>query len=160
PQPFDLSRHMPGKAPDFQRAAVIVTTIGAGEFLDFYADAARREGGLEKVEFIVIPDRKNPRALAERCREHAERGLRGNYPARPEREAFLAKLALTDFIPYDSENRRNVGYLMALEGRCDFIISIDDDNYCRPREPFFAEHARVCSDEADLDVIETSTGWF
>ena len=39
---------------------------------------------------------------------------------------FLRKVGVpSERIPFDSDNRRNVGYLMALHGSTDFLISID-----------------------------------
>jgi hypothetical protein len=64
-----------------------------------------------------------------------------------------------DAIPYNSDNRRNVGYLMAYEGGADFLISIDDDNFCTPGEDFFAEHAVVCGGESMRAVTESATGF-
>jgi hypothetical protein len=58
-----------------------------------------------------------------------------------DQDRFLNRLGLTpDFIPYNSDNRRNVGYLMALEDHSDFLISIDDDNWCRGDSDYFGEH--------------------
>jgi hypothetical protein len=65
-----------------------------------------------------------------------------------------------ELIPYDSDNRRNVGYLMALEESIDFLISIDDDNLCPSQEDFFREHSVVCGNKEDTCVVETSGGWF
>jgi hypothetical protein len=125
--------------------AVVVTTIGRGEFLDEYHAAVLAENALDRVQFIVIPDRKSPPELAVRCAGLAKRGLRIHCPSLQEQETYLAKLNLSRFIPYDSDNRRNIGYLMALESADDFTISIDDDNFCRPGERFFAEHAVVAA---------------
>jgi hypothetical protein len=66
-------------------------------------------------------------------------------PSLQEQDAYLASLNLTGFIPYNSDNRRNIGYLMALESGAEVCISIDDDNYARPSEQFFAEHSIVAS---------------
>lgn len=63
-------------------------------------------------------------------------------------------------IPYDSDNRRNVGFLMALESGCEFMISIDDDNYCRQGEDFFTEHAVVCQPETELRAVHSASGWY
>jgi len=63
-------------------------------------------------------------------------------------------------IPYDSDNRRNIGFLMALQSGSDFLLSIDDDNYCRPDEDAFAAHAVVCDPAHQAQVVETDLGWF
>src|SRR5207237_568242 len=52
----------------------------------------------------------------------------------------------------------NVGFLMALEAGCDFLISIDDDNYCLPGEDFYAAHS-VAGTGVRLEVRRGSDGW-
>ncbi len=87
-------------------------------------------GGLAQAQVIVIPDRKTPKAAYERCALLAQKGFSVICPTLEEQDCFVRKLGLpTGFIPYDSDNRRNIGYLIALEGNCDFVISIDDDNF-------------------------------
>ena len=148
---------MPSRVPS---CAVVVTTIGDGGFLNDYFSAAREEDCLDGVEFIVIPDRKTPAALFERCREFTSRGMRVRCPSIDEQDRYLARLNLADFVPYDSDNRRNIGYLMALESGAEFTISIDDDNYARPGSRFFAEHAVVVREHLDAAFVNSSNGWF
>lgn len=138
----------------------MVTTIGRGEFLDDYHAAVNEERCADRVEFIVIPDRKSPAELFEKCKQHASRGLKVRCPTLEEQDHYLAKLNLADFVPYNSDNRRNIGYLMALESGRDFTISIDDDNYARPGSKFFEEHAVVTRERVELPVVNSSNGWF
>jgi hypothetical protein len=59
-----------------------------------------------------------------------------------EQEAFLDRAGLpSGFIPHNLDNRRNLGFLMAWEQGSDFLISIDDDNFCGDDEDYFAAHA-------------------
>ena len=141
-------------------AALVVTTINGGEFLRDYHAALLREGLLERVNVIVIPDRKTPPCLYERCIEYARLGLRVTCPTLEQQEEYLRKINLAGFIPYDSDNRRNIGYLMALEMGCEVLISIDDDNYCLPETNFFQEHAVVCQPVTEGTCVSSSTGWF
>jgi hypothetical protein len=63
-------------------------------------------------------------------------------PTLEEQETFLKRAALpSEYIPYNSDNRRNVGFLMAWERCSDFLISIDDDNFCSDEEDYFHAHA-------------------
>jgi hypothetical protein len=140
--------------------AVVVTTIGKGDFLADYHAAVSEEQAADRVEFIVIPDRKSPPELYKRCAEYGARGLKIRCPSLDEQDEFLAKLSLTGFIPYNSDNRRNIGYLMALESGAEVCISIDDDNYARPGEQFFAEHSVVASKQpVEAPVVNSSNGW-
>jgi hypothetical protein len=62
-------------------------------------------------------------------------------------------------VPYNSDNRRNVGFLMAYASGSEFLISIDDDNYCRPDEDFFAAHAAVVGPDSIHNVVESAAGF-
>jgi hypothetical protein len=142
-------------------AAVVLTTIGDPALLDGYFENFRVNGRLEQVRVIVTPDRKTPKAAFDRCALLAKKGLSVICPTLEEQECFLRKLGLAaDFIPYDSDNRRNIGYLIALEGGCDFLVSIDDDNWAPTRGDFFGEHAVVCAEAHDFRILEASGGWF
>jgi uncharacterized repeat protein (TIGR03803 family) len=143
------------------RACVVFTTIFDPVVLDTYYDNFRKFGRLEQVQVIVIPDRKTPEIAWTRCREMSQRGLRTYCPTPDEQDSFLKSLGLKpDFIPYLSDNRRNVGYLMALQEDCDFVISLDDDNYARDEEDAFHEHSVVASGPTVYEVRESSTGFY
>jgi hypothetical protein len=49
---------------------------------------------------------------------------------------------------------------MALESGSDFLISIDDDNYCLDPHDYFNEHAIVLQNPAEHCVAESATGFF
>jgi hypothetical protein len=49
---------------------------------------------------------------------------------------------------------------MALEAGLDFLISIDDDNFCRAEADFFREHSIVCKDAEEVEAIHDEGGWF
>jgi hypothetical protein len=143
------------------KATMVLTTIFDPSLLDEYYENFRRFGHLDDVEVIVIPDRKTPERAYARCAEIAAKGLRTTCPTIEEQETFLARVGLPpDFIPYNSDNRRNVGYLMAYARANDFLISIDDDNFCRPEEDYFAAHAVVCEGPAQHTVVDSETGFF
>ncbi len=140
--------------------ALVFTTIYDTPILEAYYDNFARYGALESVDVFVIPDRKTPPGLLARIPELQRRGLRLTCPTLTEQEDFLHRLGLSpDFIPYDTDNRRNIGFLMALAAEVDFVISIDDDNYCLDTEDFFAAHAAVCQDYAG-EVVSSDSGWF
>jgi len=82
-------------------------------------------------------------------------------PTIEEQETYLRRVGLPDgLIPYNSDNRRNIGYLLALEAGADFLVSIDDDNYCTAEEDFFQAHSVVCEGPADAEAVDSSSGWF
>jgi hypothetical protein len=136
-----------------RRVAIVVTTIFEPLFLDGYVANLRRFGR-ENVDIIVIIDRKTPASVAERC---AHYGL--ICPTLPEQESFLARFpALAARVPYDSDNRRNIGFLMALDRGAELLISIDDDNYCLDDVDFVGEHLAAGA-AIDLASTESDDGW-
>lgn len=143
------------------KATMVFTTIFDPVLLDDYYENFKKFGHLDQVDVIVIPDRKTPAAAYSRCAEVSAKGLRTKCPTIAEQEEFLRSVGLrSDIIPYDSDNRRNVGYLMAYAQDADFLISIDDDNFCRLDEDFFAEHAVVCGSDSVRTVAESATGFY
>ncbi len=141
-------------------AALVVTTINDLAILDGYLDNFTKYEHLDHVQAIVIPDRKTPPQVYFQAQDLSRRGLRVHCPSLEEQETFLKKVGFPPhLIPYDSDNRRNVGYLLAVASGFEFIISIDDDNYCRPDYDFFQEHAVVCR-PINAQIIRSSDGWF
>ncbi|MBI4500794.1 MAG: hypothetical protein HY700_06490 [Gemmatimonadetes bacterium] len=140
---------------------IVLTTIHESDILEQYFQNLQRFGHLDPVDVIVIPDRKTPASVAERCAALTKRGWRVQCPSLEEQERYLGRLgAFGRLVPYNSDNRRNVGYLMALERGAEFVISIDDDNFPLPDVDFIAEHAVVCGGERELSVVTSSAGWF
>lgn len=143
------------------RAAMVLTTIADPVVLEGYCVNFTAYGRLEQVQVIVIPDRKTPPEAFLRCAELRKKGLDVLCPPVDEQERILRRLGFSpDLVPYNSDNRRNVGYLMAAESGADFLISIDDDNYCPANEDYFAEHSVVCGEARRIDVVESNSGWY
>ena len=139
---------------------VVCTTIGDGSFLDSYAGALCREEMADEVAICIIPDRKSPATLFKKCAELKAGGLHILCPSLEEQDLFLKKLGkIGQLIPYDSDNRRNVGYLMALEKGCNVVISIDDDNFLRDADRFFCAHS-VVNSSVSMEAVHSNNGWF
>jgi Reversibly glycosylated polypeptide len=142
-------------------AAIVMTTIFDPVTVEGYFQNLAHFDHLREVKIFVIPDRKAPQATYTRCTALEEKGLPISCPTIQEQESFLKRIGLPlEMIPYDSDNRRNIGYLMALDWGADFLISIDDDNYCRAAEDFFIEHAVVCRGRTNATIIDSETNWF
>ena len=94
---------------------IVTTTINgpteAIELFDSYED----------FELIVIGDRKTPANYALR---------RGTYIAPEEQERRYPRLSR--LLGWNCIQRRNIGFLMALEMGADIIATVDDDNVPRP----------------------------
>jgi glycosyltransferase involved in cell wall biosynthesis len=143
-----------------KRVSIVVTTIFEPRFLDGYIDDFERNGRGDDTELIVIIDRKTPPSVARKCEELHAAGHRVICPTLDEQEQFLAKFpSLTGRIPYDSDNRRNIGFLMALERGAEILISIDDDNYALADSDFVGEHS-LAGELANGIEVNGSDGWF
>jgi hypothetical protein len=141
--------------------SIVLTTIYESSILAEYHSSLEKYGHLESVGAIVIPDKKTPRAVFEQCAELRRRGWNVQCPSLEEQEEYLGRLGgFKHLVPYNSDNRRNIGFLMALEQQADYLISIDDDNFPLPDSDFVREHAVVCADEAEFTVVESDSGWF
>ncbi len=142
-------------------ATLVLTTINDPALLDGYYANFEAYDRLGQIKVIVIPDRKTPAAAYERCVALQKRGMDILCPTLDEQDAYLRRIGLPEgLIPYNSDNRRNIGYLMALEAGADFLISIDDDNYCAPEEDYFQAHSVVCGGPAEAEAVESGSGWF
>jgi hypothetical protein len=143
------------------RFAIVVTTIGAGEFLDIYARKLSEEGLLDRATMIVIPDRKTPPTLFEAVARARAAGFEVRCPNLAEQQAYLARLgAIGEFIPWDSDARRNIGFLLAYESGAEVIVAIDDDNLCELPGPWLGEHAVAAAPAAPHIVTRSASGWY
>jgi hypothetical protein len=146
-----------------RKAAIVVTTIFEPKWLQGYLDNLRAHDRAASTTIYIIIDRKTPASVAVAAKAAAEAGFRVQCPTLDEQVAYLARLGLPDdFVPWNTDNRRNIGFLMALEGGRDMLVSIDDDNYCLPGSDFIAEHAIVGSSTGQARNAEYVGGanWF
>jgi len=136
--------------------ALVITTIGSGKILELICKSSAQSDIMDKTTLIVIPDRKTPRGLFDRCKEIRNYGFKILYPIIAEQDDFLKKVGFAPkLIPYDSDNRRNVGYLMALDCGSEITISLDDDNY--PIQSL--EDHLIVGDEISWPVLFSDTQW-
>lgn len=127
-----------------RRTDIVVTTIFEPGWLEGYLGNLRAHGHESDTTLRIICDRKTPATVYAAAAAAARSGFRVDCPTLDEQGAYLRRIGLPDdFIPWDSDNRRNIGFLRAWEGGTDVLISIDDDNYCRPESDFVGEHAVV-----------------
>ena len=105
----------------FQEGALVVTSISApNPVLKALAEGCRAQ----RSRFIVIGDQKSPANFA----------LPGCEFYNLESQRALP-FAYARLCPERSYARKNIGYLLAMQGGAKFIAETDDDNY--PREAFW-----------------------
>jgi len=142
-----------------ERVSVVLTTINTGDVLDGYCAQATKENVRDQLRFIVIPDRKTPSQIYQKCDEVRASGFDIQCPTLEEQENYLKKLcSFAALVPYNSDNRRNIGYLMALESGDHILLSIDDDNYCIGET--YGTSRIVCEDAVTLPAVHSGNGWF
>ena len=129
------------------KAAIVVTSINdCTELLNGYLANFAKYGREAKI--YLIPDVKTPKQVL----PDAVRYI----PPLSSQHDFLKRVGFPpDDIPFNSDNRRNVGYLMALADGAEMIVSIDDDNYCPENEDFIGEHSMW----RDLPCVRSENSW-
>jgi hypothetical protein len=146
---------------DIMKTGLVLTTINDPILLEGYLDNLEKFGHLDSTQVYVIPDKKTPLEAYDRCERLKKRGLKVSCPDLNEQEGYLKRIGYpSHLIPFNSDNRRNVGYLMALESEVDILISIDDDNFCRKNNDYVGSHSIICLSDAPGSVVNSSTGWF
>ncbi len=146
-----------------RRTDVVVTTIFEPQWLDGYLQAIEDNDQKDWVTLRIICDRKTPDSVASAAAQAQARGFAIDCPSLQEQEDYLHKLGLAeDFIPWNTDNRRNIGFLRAWESGAEVMISIDDDNYTLPGSDFIGEHAVVGqSSSACTDAqVADAAPWF
>ncbi|MEU1516211.1 hypothetical protein ABZ490_29425 [Streptomyces sp. NPDC005811] len=139
---------------------IVMTTIGdSAAFFDAYRGLIARHGGDERIRIVVVPDRKTPQAFFDVCEQARAEGLDVLSPTVAEQDALLARLGAPTLVPYDSDNRRNIGYLLSWAAGADLLISVDDDNFPHG-DDFFAEHLKVVAGERSYRTVEGESGWW
>ena len=142
------------------QTAIVVTTIFDPAFLPGYLRSIRAVGRERDTTVYIIADRKTPASVPQAAERARRDGFDVRCPVLDEQGQFLRAMGAPEgFVPWNTDNRRNVGFLMALADGAEVLISIDDDNFCDPQEDFIGAHqvvGRACDDA----VVTSSDGWF
>lgn len=144
------------------KCSLVLTTIYDPVVLDEYFANIRHHGHVDDVTVYLVVDRKTPNSAQDRIRSLISEGFKIEAPDFEQQEKFLRSVGFApQLVPYNSDNRRNIGYLMAYESNCDFVISIDDDNFPGPLEnDIFEEHSIVCRGNKNANVVYSNTRFY
>lgn len=141
--------------------AIVVTTIFEPTWLTGYLDNLRTYGREQSTRIIIIIDQKTPPSVLQAAADAQRAGFDVICPTLEEQTAYLARLNLpADFIPWNTDNRRNIGFMMAWEAGVQTLISIDDDNYCRADSDFVGEHHHVQQTADSNTSYLDQPGWY
>jgi hypothetical protein len=127
------------------KTAIATTTIfPISGFLDAYYSNIQKYDHLKDVKLYIAGDRKSPANAIEIASTFREKGIDVNFLDIEWQNDYLKRFPnLKAIIPENSDNRRNVAYLLALEEGADVIISVDDDNFPIADADFVEEHLSV-----------------
>lgn len=144
-----------------KKAFIVVTTIKVPKIVKDFFDNLEKFGHKKDVGFIIIGDKKSPNLASDVfCKKFKKKGFEVEFFSIQKQKKWLKSFPkFQKIVPYNSDNRRNIGYLIALQKGCDFIISIDDDNFPLSDVDFFKYHC-IVGEEKESFVIKTTSKWF
>ena len=140
--------------------ALVTTTIFVPHNLEEYYQNFAAHGHSEVVT-IVIGDRKTPQEVGPFLADLEQKsGFRIDYWDAARQETWLEDLPeLAQSLPWNSVQRRNLGYLLAgMMAGVDRIISIDDDNFVT-EDDYLGQH-EIVGTTAAMPAVSTPGGWF
>jgi len=141
-----------------KQTAIVLTTINRPHLLRGYAENIIRYGHADGVQILMVADRKTPSAAAEDIKEVERSGVQAQLLDLEWQDQWLGRFpALSRMIPFDSDNRRNVGFLVAAERRAEVIITIDDDNFIGDGD-FVGLHG-IVGDMIEAPVLRSLNRW-
>jgi hypothetical protein len=147
-----------------RKVDIVTTTVLKPVWLAGYLDNLSEYGHEEHTTIRIICDRKTPASVYEAADQARRGGFDVDCPTLAEQVEYLARIGVSEtFIPWNSDNRRNVGFLRSWETAADVIISIDDDNYCPTDSDFIGDHCVVgtlCGDLSGTTRMAGDAGWF
>lgn len=143
------------------KTQIVFTTINIPRIAESYCANIEKFGHKKDTGIIIIGDKKSPDGESSKlCSALGGKGFSVEYFDIAKQEKWLEKFPkLKEIIPYNSDNRRNIGYLMAMEQGCEILISVDDDNFPSESEDFVGLHG-IVGETRELPVVKTDSGWF
>jgi hypothetical protein len=146
-----------------EKLSFVTTTINNPTFLEGYIENAKQHGhDLANLTFLVVGDLKTPLSVQDYCQElSAEHGVEVRYLGVENQIDWLDSHNLSDlkeYLPHNSIQRRNIGYLQACENGADIIVSLDDDNLARDHD-IVGDFATVGEEQEVLEV-NTPNNWY
>ena len=143
------------------KIAITTTTINNIDiFLEEYIRNIEEFGHGAEVAIYIAGDRKSPLICEEEALKYRKRNMNVRFLPIKWQHNYLQKYKeLDEIIPEDSDNRRNVAYLLALEEGAEVIISVDDDNFPSKYFDFVGEHSLVGSSATAIEAYSENR-WF
>jgi hypothetical protein len=142
--------------------AITFTTINAPIVLESYFGNLEYYGHLQDALFVIVGDKKTPNQdVRDICETLGAKGMQIAYLDVVEQLKLAATplyAGVIGMLQWNSDVRRNIGYLYAAAQGADVIISIDDDNYALPQHDYIGNHS-IVGTVPDIDTATSKNGW-
>ena len=144
-----------------KRVSIVITTINRPIVLEAIASNCRKFGRIENVDVIVVGDRNTPTDVSTYVESvFKQTSLSVKYWGVEKQLLWLDKFPqLNEIIPFNSDNRRNIGHLLAYENGADIIVALDDDNYPLENIDYIAPYLEVGT-EKPYPLTSSKNGWY
>lgn len=141
------------------RECLVLTTVNVPTLLNGYAKNFATYGRYD-IGFIVIGDIPTPHEKAKQLvQEINDQGFEAEYYDILSQKKWLRNFPqIGKIVPYRTDNRRNLGFLMAAEKNAEIIIAIDDDNYATDED--FGKYHGIVGKTVALPTVSSTSGWF
>jgi predicted house-cleaning noncanonical NTP pyrophosphatase (MazG superfamily) len=138
---------------------IVLTTINVPTLIEGYAENFLKYER-SNVGFIIIGDLITPHEKTRQIIQNVKnKGFDAEYYDIASQKKWLRNFPqISKIIPYRTDNRRNIGFLMAAEKGAKTLIAIDDDNYAGD-DDFYKCHS-IVGKKATLPTVTSSNGWF
>jgi len=122
-----------------KQISFITTTIHEPRFFEAYIENALEHGhDMSALEFLVVGDLATPTDIRNYCESlETDYGVPVTYLSVDDQRRWIDDRGLDEldsYLPYNSIQRRNIGYLRACESGADVIVSLDDDNLAQEED--------------------------
>ncbi len=135
------------------KTTIITTTINIPHFLLGYKADTEKHG--RTVDYVVVGDIKSHSATAAFCQTIPN----CTYLDVEAQNRYMARFpALSEHLPWNSCERRNVGMLWAWEHSADVFIMLDDDNYAIGQDTI-GKH-QIVGNSPRLPTYHSDWHWF
>ncbi|MBI3687562.1 MAG: hypothetical protein HY241_09570 [Actinobacteria bacterium] len=137
--------------------AIVTTTVNTPHFLAGYLEQfAERSHG--EVSFVVVGDKRSPPDTREWLSKQEWGDAAWTYLDVQDQERWHERFpALDRLLPWNTIQRRNLGYVCAAEQGAQTIITIDDDNFVTG-DDFLAGHG-IVGQRLTVDCVGSDDGW-
>lgn len=141
----------------------VTTTISQPTFFeDYIENIIENDHSLDRFEFVTVGDLSTPTSVRDYCE-----GLSDEYDTTVRYVGVQDQIdwmesrgleRLDEYLPYNSIQRRNIGYLQASEAGTDVIVSLDDDNLAQD-DDIAGDFATVGETQSVLEV-SAPNNWY